>query len=46
MASFGVYNALIGYLLLHREVMTLLSLAFFTWRPPTAARGWAGIAPS
>ncbi|MGH1570955.1 hypothetical protein ACRAWG_10070 [Methylobacterium sp. P31] len=30
MASFGVYNALIGYLLLHREVMTLLSLAFFT----------------
>lgn len=28
--SFAVYNALIGYLLLHREVTTLGSLAFFT----------------
>lgn len=27
--SFAVYNALVGYLLLHREVMTLGSLAFF-----------------
>ncbi len=30
MASFSVYNALVGYLLLHREVMTLGALAFFT----------------
>lgn len=30
MASFSVYNALVGYLLLHREVMTPLALAFFT----------------
>lgn len=30
MGSFAVYNALVGYLLLHREVMTLASLAFFT----------------
>jgi hypothetical protein len=30
MASFGLYNLLVGYLLLHREVMTLRSLAFFT----------------
>ena len=30
MASFGVYVALVGYLLLHREVMTPASLAFFT----------------
>ncbi len=30
MGSFAVYNALIGYLLLHREVMTLGALAFFT----------------
>ncbi|EYD78251.1 hypothetical protein Rumeso_00080 [Rubellimicrobium mesophilum DSM 19309] len=29
MASFSVYNALVGYLLFHREVMTLRSLAFF-----------------
>ncbi len=29
--SFAVYNALIGYLLLHREVMTLGALAFFTF---------------
>lgn len=29
MASFGVYNALIGYLLLHREEPGLRSLAFF-----------------
>ena len=29
MASFAAYNALVGYLLLHREVMTLASLAFF-----------------
>ncbi|URD61851.1 hypothetical protein M8312_04885 [Sphingomonas sp. KRR8] len=29
MASFGVYNAIIGYLLLHREKMTLGSLLFF-----------------
>jgi hypothetical protein len=29
MASFGVYNALIGYLLLHRERSTLKSLLFF-----------------
>lgn len=29
MASFGAYNLLVGYLLLHREVMTLRSLAFF-----------------
>lgn len=29
MASFGVYNLLVGYLLLHREVMTLTALAFF-----------------
>jgi hypothetical protein len=29
MASFGVYNALIGYLLLHREKSTLKSLLFF-----------------
>lgn len=28
--SFAVYNALIGYLLLHREVMSLGALAFFT----------------
>lgn len=28
--SFAAYNALVGYLLLHREVMTLRSLAFFT----------------
>lgn len=28
--SFAIYNALIGYLLLHREIMTLGSLAFFT----------------
>lgn len=30
MTSFGLYNALVGYLLLHREVMSLPSLAFFT----------------
>ncbi|MBP2295051.1 hypothetical protein [Azospirillum rugosum] len=30
MASFSVYNALVGYLLLHREVMTFGALAFFT----------------
>ncbi len=30
MASFSVYNALVGYLLLHREVMTPGALAFFT----------------
>ncbi|MDR7040330.1 hypothetical protein J2X36_005112 [Methylobacterium sp. BE186] len=30
MASFGVYNALVGYLLLHREETTFLSLVFFT----------------
>jgi hypothetical protein len=30
MGSFAIYNLLIGYLLLHREVMTLTSLAFFT----------------
>jgi hypothetical protein len=30
MGSFAVYNALIGYLLLHREVMTLGALVFFT----------------
>lgn len=30
MGSFAVYNALIGHLLLHREVMTLGALAFFT----------------
>jgi len=30
MGSFAVYNALVGYLLLHREVMTLGALAFFT----------------
>ena len=29
MGSFAVYNALVGYLLLHREVMTLGALAFF-----------------
>jgi hypothetical protein len=29
MASFAVYNLLVGYLLLHREEMTLDSLAFF-----------------
>lgn len=29
MGSFGVYNAVIGYLLLHRETETLASLAFF-----------------
>jgi hypothetical protein len=29
MASFGVYNALIGYLLLHREVPGVRSLVFF-----------------
>lgn len=29
MASFGVYNMLIGYLLLHRERTTLASLVFF-----------------
>ena len=29
MASFGVYNALIGYLLLHREVPGTTSLVFF-----------------
>lgn len=28
-ASFAAYNALVGYLLLHREVMTLGALAFF-----------------
>lgn len=28
--SFAIYNALIGYLLLHREVMTLPALTFFT----------------
>lgn len=28
--SFAIYNALIGYLLLHREMMTLGALAFFT----------------
>jgi hypothetical protein len=28
--SFAIYNALIGYLLLHREVMTFGALAFFT----------------
>jgi hypothetical protein len=28
--SFAIYNTLIGYLLLHREVMTLLALFFFT----------------
>lgn len=30
MSSFSIYNALVGYLLLHREVMTPLALAFFT----------------
>jgi len=30
MSSFSVYNALVGYLLLHREVMTPGALAFFT----------------
>lgn len=29
MGSFAIYNALIGYLLLHREVMTLSALLFF-----------------
>lgn len=29
MGSFAAYNALVGYLLLHREVMTLGALAFF-----------------
>ena len=29
MASFGIYNALIGYLLLHREEMTAPALGFF-----------------
>ncbi len=29
MGSFAIYNALIGYLLLHREVMTLPALLFF-----------------
>jgi hypothetical protein len=29
MASFGIYNSLIGYLLLHREAPGLRSLAFF-----------------
>jgi hypothetical protein len=29
MGSFAIYNLLIGYLLLHREVMTLPALAFF-----------------
>lgn len=29
MASFAVYNLLVGYLLLHREVATLANLAFF-----------------
>jgi hypothetical protein len=34
MSSFAIYNALIGYLLLHRDVMTLLTLLFFArrWR--------------
>ena len=30
MASFAVYNLLVGYLLLHREVITLAALLFFT----------------
>lgn len=30
MASFGLYNGLVGYLILHRETMGLASLAFFT----------------
>ena len=30
MGSFAAYNALVGYLLLHREVMTFRALAFFT----------------
>lgn len=30
MASFGIYNALVGYLLMHREQPGLSSLAFFT----------------
>jgi len=30
MASFGIYNALIGYLLLHLEQPTLAALVFFT----------------
>ncbi|MCM8738480.1 ZIP family metal transporter [Azospirillum sp. A1-3] len=30
MASFSIYNALIGYLLLHREQMTTAALVFFT----------------
>lgn len=29
MASFGVYNMIVGYLLLHREVMTTRALVFF-----------------
>lgn len=29
MGSFALYNVLVGYLLLHREVMTLRTLAFF-----------------
>jgi hypothetical protein len=29
MASFGVYNLLVGYLILHREVMTAAALTFF-----------------
>lgn len=29
MASFGIYNLIVGYLLLHREVMTTRALAFF-----------------
>lgn len=31
MASFAIYNLLVGYLLLHREVMTLRGLAFFAF---------------
>lgn len=30
MASFAAYNMLVGYLLLHREIMTPLALTFFT----------------
>ena len=30
MGSFGLYNGLVGYLLLHREVMSPASLVFFT----------------
>ena len=29
MASFTIYNLLVGYLLLHREEMTLRALLFF-----------------